>query len=477
MSVRWVLLASLLVAGLASRTGAGQTAVIPSAGSVAPPEAVGDVDAWLAKLTGLDSGGRRGALAAIDASTPAMLPAIAKRLSELKRSANRDAMAVLLAGARKGSAEDERAQRPPASAPSVDGFERVMAAPLPSDAAWRDAASILGLSRLLAHIGTTPAVRELAGIYPGFGDVFRIDVERAMRGLGERAVATLIELRRGDAKPLRPWAAKLLDALGKAVPGEAVQTADNQVLADVLRAYGRTKDVDAARVIVSFANSDRVQVRDAAREAVAMLAENGIWQLRESYENMVGKKPPEEWGWEKVASELFAAYDQSRLSEVYALMNEGMAAYKGGKLDAMAGAFDRALARAPGFERRRDMVPGYIDFARSIKATDRSRAIATLRKVIRLDPSGPRAREAESELTYLDALELARRGIVDETAYRRAVDLDPSNREAKEALDRIQSGDATSSNFPRYVLASLFALAALACAAVAFLWRRRQAIR
>lgn len=477
MSARWVLLVFVLAASLASRTGAGQTTPLPPpAASVAPPEAAA-VDAWLGKLTGVDPGGRRGALAAIDASTPAMLPAIARRLSELKKSANRDAMAALLAAARKGSAEDPREQKPPLSAPFADGFEKVMAAPLPSDAAWRDVVSVLGLSRLLAHIGTTPAVRELAGIYPGFGEIFRIDVERAMKGLGERAVATLIELRRGDNRPLRPWAAKLLEALGKAVPGEAVQTADNQVLADVLRAYGRTKDVDAARVIVSFANSDRVQVRDAAREAVAMLAENGIWQLRESYENLVGKKPPEEWGWERVATELFAAYDRSRLSEVYALMDEGMAAYKGGKLDVMAGAFDRALARAPGFERRRDMVPGYIDFARSIKIADRSRAIATLRKVVRIDPSGPRAREAESELTYLDALELAGRGVVDETAYRRAVELDPSNREAKEALDRIRSGDGTSNALMRHVLASLLALAALACAAVAFVWRRRYAVR
>ncbi len=58
-----------------------------------------------------------------------------------------------------------------------------------------------------------------------------------------------------------------LDVIGKTVPGEAVQTADNQVLADVLRAYGRARDADAARVIVSFANSDRVQVRDAVGRA------------------------------------------------------------------------------------------------------------------------------------------------------------------------------------------------------------------
>jgi hypothetical protein len=351
-----------------------------------------------------------------------------------------------------------------------------MAAPSPQDEAWRDLASILGMSRMLVHIGSAPAVRELLAVYPGFGELLRVDVERQVKVLAERAVAPLIEMRRGEPKSLRPWASKMLDVLGKTVPGEAVQTADNQVLADVLRAYGRTKDVDAARVIVSFANSDRSQVREAAREAVTMLAENGTWQLRESYENLVGKKAPEDWTWEKVASELFSAYDRSRLSEVFGLMDEGLAAQKNGKLEAMANAFDRVLARAPGFERRREMIPGYIDLANSVKSSDRPRAMATLRRVVRLDPSGPRARVAESELAYLEALDLASHGVVDETAYRRAVELDPSNSEAKDALDRIlAASEARSSNFWRFAIAALLGLSAVVGAAVAFMWRPRVA--
>ena len=246
-------------------------------------------------------------------------------------------------------------------------------------------------------------MRELAGLYPGFGDLLRVDVEHQLKALGERSVATLIELRRGETKSLRPWAAKMLDVLGKTVPGEAVQTTDNQVLADVLRAYGRTRDTDAARVIVSFANSDRVQVREAAREAVSSLAENGLWQLRESYENLVGKKAPEDWNWEKVASELFQAYDRARLAEVYGLMDEGLGAQKAGNIEAATSAFDRVLARAPMFTRRREMVAAYLDLARSLRETDRPRAMATLRKAIRVDPGGARAKEAEGELAYLEA--------------------------------------------------------------------------
>jgi hypothetical protein len=374
------LLLAMSLASVPARAGAAPAQAAPAASATA--EGVpGDVEGWLGRLIGADGVQRKTAVAAIDGATSAQLPAIAKRLAELKKSADRDAMSAVLTRLRKAAGPNA----------SADLFERAVAAPSPGEAGWRDVTAVLGLSRMLVRIGTTPAARELAAVYPGFGDLFRPDVERDMKALGERAVATLIELRRGDQKPLRPWAAKLLDALGKTVPGEAVQTADNQVLADVLHAYGKTKDVDAARVIVSFANSDRTQVRDAAREAVGLLGENGIWQLRESYENLVGKKPPEDWGWEKLSTELFAAYDRSRLAEVYAMMDEGTQAYKAGKLDSMASAYDRVLARAPAFEKRRDMVPGYIDFARSIKETDRPRAIATLRRAVRIDPGGPRA--------------------------------------------------------------------------------------
>jgi hypothetical protein len=446
----------------------------PGAASAAEAAVSADVDAWLAQLTGADASVRKVAVGALESANSTMLPGIAKRLADLKRTANRDAMAQVLARARKGGPDEEHAQKPGSeeAAKFYDWFNRVMASPSPQDDAWRDLASILGMSRMLAHIGSAAAVRELVAIYPGFGELLRVDVERQVKILAERAVAPLIEMRRGEAKNLRPWASKMLDVLGKTVPGEAVQTADNQVLADVLRAYGRTKDTDAARVIVSFANSDRTQVREAAREAVTMLAENGTWQLRESYENLVGKKAPEEWSWEKVASELFSAYDKSRLSEVFGLMDEGVAAYKNGKLEAMANAFDRVLARAPGFDRRREMIPGYIDLAHSLKSSDRPRAMATLRKVVRLDPSGPRARASESELAYLEALDLASHGVVDETAYRRAVELDPSNTEAKDALDRIQAtSEARSSSFWRYAVAALLGFSALLGAGIALLWK------
>jgi hypothetical protein len=63
--------------------------------------------------------------------------------------------------------------------------------------------------------------------------------------------------------------------------------------------------------------------------------------------------------------------------------------------------------------------------------------------------------------------------VIDETAYRRAVELDPGNSRAREALGRIQTTSAAASgSFVRYLIASV--LGALACVGLALVWRGRR---
>ena len=440
----------------------------PSSSELAPATAaaVAEIEAWMGRLTGPDAAARAKAAAGIESATQTMVPAISRKVADLKKTADRDAMSSVLATAKQGG--------PAGDAKSWDWLDRLMAAARPQDPAWRDLVAVLALSRMLAHVESTPAVRELIGIYAAFGDLLRVDVERQIQKLGEHAVAALIEARRAESRTLRAWAGKELDILGKTVPGEAVQTSDNQVLSDVLRAYGRTRDSDAARVVVSFANSDRAQVRDAAREAVVMMGENGLWQLRESFESLTGKRPPDDWGWERAASELFALYDKSRLAQVHGFLDEGLAMEKAGRLDDMAKAFDKALARAPMFERRGEMVRGYLALAKSIERSDRTRALALARKAARIDPAGPLSRQAEAEVGFLEAEDLAARGVVDEAAYARAVELDPSNESARAALSRIKDeSDLRLAALRRWGAGAAIALAAV-IAGVAVLARRRK---
>ena len=221
-----------------------------------------------------------------------MLPGLAKRLAEFQSTANRDAMRPRCArsqgcGARRRARQEATSED---AAKFYDWFNRVMAAASPQDEAWRDLASILGMSRMLAHIGSAPAVRELIGHLPWFWGAAPGRCRAPGEGLARALGRPTHRAQAGRGQEPAALGAKMLDVLGKTVPGEAVQTADNQVLADVLRAYGHTKDTDAARVIVSFANSDRIagprsgarggQIARRKRDSGSFASRTKIWWER-----------------------------------------------------------------------------------------------------------------------------------------------------------------------------------------------------
>ncbi|WP_437723230.1 hypothetical protein [Sorangium sp. So ce861] len=353
-----------------------------------------------------------------------------------------------------------------------DWLDFMLATPRPRDSAWRDVVKLLAMVRMLAADGTTPAVRELIALHAYFGELLRIDLQRQVAKLRDKAVPALIEARQHDAKIVQRWANKQLDLLGRAIPGEAIASNDTQILADVLRAYGRVRDVDAMRVILSFCNSDRARLRDAAREAIAAVGEPGVWQLRDAYLNLTGEKPPREWPWDRIARELFATYDRARLAEVYKLMDEGVAAASANKLAEATDAFDRVLARAPLFERRKEMVGPYVERARSMPADQREGALAMLRKALRLDPTGEHARKIEAEIAYLEGVLLIDRGTPDKFVLERAIELDPGHAGARAALASL--GDKVAerkSQKNRYIAAGAVGFAALL--AMFFIARRR----
>ena len=96
--------------------------------------------------------------------------------------------------------------------------------------------------------------------------------------------------------------------------------------------------------MVSFAGTERSQVRDAARQAIALMGETANWQLRDAYENVVGKRPQRDWSWERTARELFGELDRLRSSEVSDLFEAGLKAQSDGDLERMRSAFDQVLA-------------------------------------------------------------------------------------------------------------------------------------
>ena len=303
--------------------------------------------------------------------------------------------------------------------------------------AVRAAAASVALARALAATGTTPGARaivKLAGEHQG---ALRPELVRLLRKMGDRAVPALIETRKDSPAAVRQWAYAQLEGMGKRIPGDAVQTQDNEVLVSVLRAYARIGDLDALPVILSFVNADRVQVRTAAREAAVSYGPEAVWKLREAYANVLGKPATEGASAEAVAKDLFAAYDRLRLQEVYGLFDEGLAAAKENRLEAAVAAFDRVLARQPLLDRRTEAVPAYLAHARKLAETDGGAARPVFEKALRLAPEGPYAPQIEAELSYLEGKDLLARGLADEGAFRRALEKDPAHTKARAELERL----------------------------------------
>ena len=470
----------------------------PTAIALPPADAdsVSELSKLLADLSNVVPKDRDRAIAALAEQDESMLSAIAARLIDLRKNADRDGMTTLLEAARKearkelkrGETEDsESAAADDTTKPIVETQHALMdpnttdwlryVLQTPKDTqAYRDIVAVLALSRSCVAIGTTAAAREVINVYMYFGDLFRIDVQRQLARMRDMAVPALVEAQYHDSRMVRTWAKRRLDVMGRAIPSEAVRLNDNQALADVLRAYGRAREVEAVRVIVSFANGDRLQVREAAREAIGQIGEPAHWQLRDAYEQLMGDKPSRSWDWQRTARELFAVYDRARLHEIYAAMDRGLAAAEDGNTEEAVALFDRVLAGAPMFERREEMAPTYLKQAQSIRAKDRVAAAAMLHRALSIAPNGEHADAVRSELALIEAEELAENGFWDTALIERAMQLDPSNSRAKamreQADAEMRLAQGTWHRYAAAVAIGVLALAAMVF--VALLPKRRQ---
>ncbi len=418
-----------------------------------------------------DPAGGEAALAFLTADLEAdIVPAVAQSIQDLRARIDGRAAERLLEKARK---KGRRALRKAKVDDDGDWLAFTLALGARETSAWQSLVQLYGMLRLLEAVGDTPAVREMIGCYSHFGELVRIDLQRAVTRLGDKAVPALIEARKHEARKVRRWASRQLDRLGRAIPGEAVSTTDPVLLADVLRAFGRTRDVDATRVVLSFCGSDRPELRRAAREAVGAIGEPGAWQLREAYLTLAGKKAPRSWSFERAARELFRLHDRARLAVVYRRMDEGKAALQGGRHREAAAAFDEVLAHVPRFDRRAEMAPAYLGYADELsQAGKRDEALVALRKALLLSPAEADASKIESRLAFLEGQALVEQGTPDRLLLRRAVELDPSNEAARELLSSLQTASKKRQDRSKRYLAAVV-VGVLGLLAMVVLARRR----
>jgi hypothetical protein len=431
------------VLGLAALLAMTSLAAADSAPAAAPPKPmpaaaassaegmrVEELERMLAPLSGDDVEARKVAARSVGQLGQDAVPAITKKLAELRKSGSPPVVAAVK------QAKEARGKK---LGDGVDLCDALLEAPQTDAAGTNTALVTAALVRALVHAGTTPAVRQLVKLAGDHNGALRPEITRQVRGLGDRSLPALIEARKDSSSELRHWAVNQLEAMGKRIPGDAVQTQDHQVLADVLRAYGAIHDLDAVPVVLSFVSSDRVQVRNAARESLTSFGQDAIWKLREAYANLTGKSAPDGWPASEVAKELFAAYDRVRLQEVYGLLEDGLKKEKEGKADEATAAFDKVLARQPMLDRRGEMVPAYVAQAQKLEADDPVAALGVLRKAERLAADGPRSGQIKAEIAYLEGKDLVARGIPDTEPFRRALTLDPAHAQARAELDRLEA--------------------------------------
>jgi len=439
-----------------------------SATSAAAPGAEGgmsleELDRMLAPLAGDDAAARTNAAKAVGELGQDAVPAIAKKLTELRKT---NAASVAAAVKQK----DKPAE-------GTDLCDTLLKLPKPDGPGPKTALTTAVLVRALGHAGTTPAVRQLVKVAGDYNGAFRPEITRVVRGLGDKAVPALIETRKDSSSELRHWAYNQLEAMGKRIAGDAVQTKDNQVLADVLHAYAVIHDLDAVPVILSFVSSDRVQIRSAARDALTSFGQDAVWKLREAYSNLTGKSAPEGWPASEVAKELFAAYDRVRLQEVYGLLEDGLKKEKEGKVEEAVAAFDKVLARQPMLDRRAEMVSAYVAHAQKLEADDPTQSLALFRKAARLAPEGPRISQINAEIAYLEGKDLLARGIPDSEPFKRALALDPAHAKAREELNRLETNVEDRSSRTRAVAGAAGVLLLAVIGILLFGGRRRRSLK
>ncbi len=429
------------------------------------PADLEELDARLSKLCSSDDSQRDAAGREVLEVAPTAVPALRFRLAATAESTKHDELKQLLLKIRKKGRDDARDEQASdgkrGRVKTPDYFQMAIEHAEPKSKLWCSLVSVLAESRMLAQIGTVEAVRGLIDVYVRYGEFLRVDTQLQLEALGDRAVPALIETRRHQAEKIQKWSERELDALGKAIPSEAVQMTDLQVLSDVLRAYGRVRDPDAARIVISFSNSERAQVREAARQAIAMLGEVGAWQLRDTYETVVGKKPPRDWNWERTARELFGEFDRLRSAEVSKLYEAGVAAREHGDLEGMRRAFDQVLTRSPDYPKQSELASAYLDYAQKNLQQSPASALAALRRVERLGKGSDSEKTATSLRLTLEAEALADAGIADRTLLARALEADPKNSRAREGLSRFEHGEIKADDSARYYGAGAIGLVAL----------------
>lgn len=428
------------------------------------PEALEAIDTLLNRLSSDSPVERERSSRALLEAKPDWVSGVSRRIDRLAERANRTDLQSTLKSLRAKSKEKQRAETGK-SGPTPDYLEIALQFPQPEEQSWRDLTQLLALNRMLTAIGSTEAAREIIRIYVRFGDAMRIDCQRQLQALGDKSLAALIEAQRHPAPAIAAWATKRLTLRKKLLPHQAVRTDDAQALADILVALGRQRDPESTNLLISFAGTEKAEVRTAARQAIGLMGDVGAWQLKDAYLNTTGKTPPRDWTWKRTARELFTEFDRLRLQGLYEKFAEAQAAQKAGKLEEMSAAYDTILLHNPTFVRRGEMASGYLSYAREVLETAPDKAELAARRCERIAEDEDISRKCAALSKLIEAQRLEALDIVDQGLLEQVSTLDPTLVEEATDLGSTNQERSSWSDSSRFLIATSVSLLALAGAA------------
>ena len=391
------------------------------------------ISEWARRLGSSDAAQRQAAVATLKGLRAESLPGIAARLRQLELRRPDPEMIRKAMGSFRHVVGSKRADDGVDMAPGI----------LPVLAEQRGpvllaVAEPLLLIRSLEAIGSHDAGILIAEFVKLDQGLWRHEARRVRDQMGEALLPALIELRSDQDRNVKRWARYGVKRLGAERPTAALRQDDPALLAGIIDAYTNPLDFEAMPELVKLVGREQIQVREAARRAVARFGKNAIWQVREAYEEASGQRADRGWDWQRSTRELYLVLDRSKIEEVETRVAQGMAAFVAGDLKTMAQHYNVLLARFPHYPERAKLAPGYAALGEFHFSADRLDAARdAYQRALRLSPQDETADDWKAQLAFISAERTLTRGVVDLHGYSKALALAPSLAAAEEARDRL----------------------------------------
>jgi hypothetical protein len=376
------------------------------------------IEAEEARLAAPDPAEREAAVVALRTLPASAAEAIGQRLRALARRPIPEDRAETILHAFRRATGSRRADD---VVDVADGVAAVLATS--RDEPTRQIAALVLLTRALEGHGTPASLAIALEAFRVPGDAFVVEGRRFTARVGPRAAGTVLRSLGHPDPRVREWARWSMQHLGLDAPGSFVRAASPSVLADVLRAFGQARLMDAMPILASLVDAPQRIVREAAFEGLAAYGSNAIWTLREAYRLHADEDAELSWGAERTLEALREAVERNRLAAAEEALAEAEARLAEGDAARAAELADVVLLSRPEL--------GSAEVARiylaageaSLAARDArtaARHLARAERLARLGGDAALLRRAEGLVTYVEAETRLAAGTLDVDAYARA---------------------------------------------------------